>query len=594
MKTISFKTLTIKNFLSVGDEEITIDFTNGLNVITGFNRDEDDIKNGVGKSTILNAFYFAIFGDTMQDLPNKSFIVNRKNGKNCKVILTFHDKSSKFGSEEFIIERGLAPQVLKVMKNGMDKTKSTIPETNKYIKEVLSASEDIFSNCIIMRANNNVPFMNKKKGEKKSFIENMFNLSIFSDMLKLLREDLKMTKHDYDIQNNSFTHISNNVDNYKVELERIDKDIEQYNSNIAETKRTITEAIEVEENNIKINKGKTEIDFNARKEELEKKVQEGKAWQSKLTELYCTLSSKLHHKQSALKNIQEDWICPTCKRPLDKDIDCSPEKIKEITDTIDLISSKIKEVDDKAEEIRINLVNNEYELKQIQRANQDAIIAKQLIEASERSIRVYKTQLEQIAIRDGKALRKPFEDLLEKCEKELDDKKKEISETESKLGIINVCSYILGDQGVRMFVVNKLLALFNSRISHYLKCFKSTFSFSFNEMFEEEIKDSNDMICSYQNCSGAEMKKIDLAISFAFNDMLKYQQGVEYNVMFYDEILDSSVDSKSLEIIVNFIAQNALKEKKAVYIITHKQDIQLPQLSETIMLEKVNGFTRRI
>jgi DNA repair exonuclease SbcCD ATPase subunit len=179
MKRINFTKLTIKNFLSVGNEQVTVNFKNGLNVITGFNRDEEDIKNGVGKSVILDAFYFAIFGNTMRELP-KQFIINRKIGKGAVVRLEFEDISSKRGEEYFVIERTLGPAKCRVWKNDIEKTKSSIAETNKYILEVLDADEDVFQNCVMMRANSTVPFMGKKKTEKKNFIESIFNLGVFS------------------------------------------------------------------------------------------------------------------------------------------------------------------------------------------------------------------------------------------------------------------------------------------------------------------------------------------------------------------------------------------------------------------------------
>ena len=210
MKKVTFTRLFIKNFLSVGETPVEIRFDKGFNIITGYNKDENDIKNGVGKTLIIDALYFAIFGSTLRELSNQSYIINRQNGKHCKVILEFDNNSSRHNQEHFIIERGLAPKSLTISKNGADKTKSSIPETNKYIREVLSANEDIFQNCIIMRANNTIPFMLKSKPSKKNFIESIFNLSIFSDMLKDVREDLRVAKHSYDITNAQYEVISNN------------------------------------------------------------------------------------------------------------------------------------------------------------------------------------------------------------------------------------------------------------------------------------------------------------------------------------------------------------------------------------------------
>lgn len=118
MKNIEFRKLYIQNFLSVGNEPLEIEFNNGLNVITGYNRDENDIKNGVGKSCILDSFYFALFGTTMREISKLSYIVNRKVGKNCIVRLEADITDSSNGKDTYLIERKIAPQSLKIWKNG--------------------------------------------------------------------------------------------------------------------------------------------------------------------------------------------------------------------------------------------------------------------------------------------------------------------------------------------------------------------------------------------------------------------------------------------------------------------------------------------
>ena len=130
MKRINFTKITIKNFLSIGNEPLTVNFKQGVSVIRGVNKDEEDIANGCGKSCILDAFYFAIFGNTMRELP-KQFIINRKIGKGAVVRLEFEDISSKRGEEYFVIERTLGPAKCRVWKNDIEKTKSSIAETNK-------------------------------------------------------------------------------------------------------------------------------------------------------------------------------------------------------------------------------------------------------------------------------------------------------------------------------------------------------------------------------------------------------------------------------------------------------------------------------
>ena len=597
MKKINFKKLYIKNFLSVGDDPIEIDFKEGFNIITGVNRDEDSIRNGVGKSTIVSAFYFAIFGSTLHDITNQSFIVNRKNGGNCVVRLEFEDVSTKRGNEYFVIERKIAPKSLKIWKNNVEKTKSTIPETNKYIKDVLSLNEDVFKNCIIMQANNTIPFMAQRKTDRKNFIESIFNLGIFSEMLKLLREDVKESKRQYDIENSALSVIEKNVEEYKEKVAEIKNDIKQAKARLAEDEADLDRRILEQENKIAQAKKNSIVVDKTKLTKIEKKQNKYKIYRDKLKEVEAELNASIRvndRKYDELCEIKD--VCPTCKRPYDKNvIELTTKKKEDIKKENENIEKQLSEVEERTGEVDKILAKCDKDIKAFNKLLNQSYYYDYEIQTAEYAIKVCKEQKEKL--KDKYTLNgseKMFNNLLNDAEKSYKDKKQIVSSIEVDLGKLNICEYVLGDAGVRSFIVNKLLDILNSRIKFYLASFKSMFKFEFNEFFEEEIKDSNEVICLYGNCSSAEQKKIDIAIIFAFLDILKLHQQIEYNIAFYDEILDSSLDTKSLEIIVNFIAEQSIASGKCSYVITHKSDLQLPNITETIFLEKLNGFTRRI
>ena len=187
MKFVTFQKLKIKNFLSVGEEVVSVDFKQGLHIITGINRDKEDRRNGVGKSTIADALYFAIFGSTIREI-KKEFISNNLTNGICQVEVSFNVNSPK-GNDDFVIVRSLNPSRLNIYKNNIDKTRDSIANTTEYIEAVLSSSPEVFQNCVIMTVNNTLPFMAKSKVDKRKFIEQVFNLQIFSQMLSNFRED---------------------------------------------------------------------------------------------------------------------------------------------------------------------------------------------------------------------------------------------------------------------------------------------------------------------------------------------------------------------------------------------------------------------
>ena len=559
------------------------------------------LKTGVGKSCILDSFYFALFGTTMREISKLSYIVNRKVGKNCIVRLEADITDSSSGRNTYLIERKIAPQSLKIWKNGNEITKSTVAETNKFIEELFLAEKDIFQNCIIMRANNTIPFMAKKKADKKNFIETIFNLDIFSKMGRYLRDDIRNTKSQYSIEKNTQSLHENNILSYQKELERLYELQNQYETHKQQEIETIKIKIDKENKritdyNLRIFELKTHHNQDSDVKTLQNTLNSNESFKKKLEQVKSQLSIEEGILRKELSKLEKDTgICPTCKRAYDDDHITNINNEKAIlNEKIIEIVQKLKMINEKLSEVVKNIDITKEKVVLFESLQGLLNDLQNKIQESSRIINVYN---EQIASKDNKvdfSGINNFKKLINDTETSLNNVKITVENIEKDLGKMNICEHILGEYGVRAYIVNKLLDVFNNRIQYYLNAIKSTFNFRFNEYFEEEIKDSNGIVCLYSNCSGAEMKKIDLAISFAINDMITLQKQVTYNVIFFDEILDSSLDDKSLNIILNFISEHTQKENKAVYIISHKSGIQIPFVNEVITLEKINGFTKRI
>lgn len=594
MKNIDFRKITIKNFLSVGPEPVVIDFKEGVNIITGYNRDEEGTRNGVGKSLIVDALYFTIFGNTLREL-SKQYIVNRKTGKNCSVKLEFEVETQN-GSNYVVIERCLGPSKLTVWIDDIDKTKSGIPETNKFIREILEADEDIFQNCILMRANSTVPFMCKKKSDRKNFIESIFNLGIFSDMQKLLKDDVKIQRQEFIKIDSALEVLENTCNSYQRKIDIIRDEEASRLSKIESEKKRILELISQEEDKLskivvpeEVNNSKIISEKNTKKKKCED-------YRKIILEKRYSLASDMKSLKRDITNIDSVGdACPTCKRPYPEDQTNNnkklrEEKVKEIT------SLKISyDENEKSYEILEKSIRDlDNEIMELRKAESQRGILEERVKSIKKTISQYQDALGRVEERYESKSSKMFEDSLLETQRQCKEKRSEKEDIQKVLSMMGICEHILGEAGVRSYIINKLLDLLNNRIRYYLKSFKSSFSFTFNEFFEEEIKDSNGSICLYNNCSGAEMKKIDMAISFAFVDIIKLHRQINYNICFYDEILDSSLDNKNLENLLHFISEQNKINNKAIYIITHKNDITLPDINEIIVMEKRGGFTRKL
>ena len=315
MKFVTFQKLKIKNFLSVGEEVVSVDFKQGLHIITGINRDKEDRRNGVGKSTIADALYFAIFGSTIREI-KKEFISNNLTNGICQVEVSFNVNSPK-GNDDFVIVRSLNPSRLNIYKNNIDKTRDSIANTTEYIEAVLSSSPEVFRNCVIMTVNNTLPFMAKSKVDKRKFIEQVFNLQIFSQMLSNLREDQNKISKTFDIESTKYSEVEKSITTYEQQKllrvkDREDK-ITNINSRIGSNNKeidSVTADLNTSEN-IDLSIKQTELEtLNKAYDKIDDTIK-------KLIVSVTELKTNIKNKQQRSSEIgTSDDVCPTCLKPI--------------------------------------------------------------------------------------------------------------------------------------------------------------------------------------------------------------------------------------------------------------------------------------
>ena len=193
-----------------------------MHVITGVNKDKDDRRNGVGKSTIADAVHFAIFGETIRDV-KREHVANHKHPRSCEVSIHLEIKGEQ-RVDDIKITRQLSPSKCIIQVNGEDKTRDSISNTNSFIYDTLNCSPDIFQNCVIMTVNNTTPFMAKKKGEKRKFIESIFNLEMFSQMVINLRQDFATERQNFEVEKARLEEVAKSSESYKSQKVRFIED----------------------------------------------------------------------------------------------------------------------------------------------------------------------------------------------------------------------------------------------------------------------------------------------------------------------------------------------------------------------------------
>ena len=596
MKYINFKSVTIKNFLSVGNAPVSIDFKRGLHIITGINKDKEDRQNGVGKSTIADAINFAVFGETLRDL-KKEYIVNSINKKNCEVVLEV--SVTQFDVVENIkIVRTLEPSKCYIYINDEDKTRDSISNTNSFIMKKFNCTPDIFQNCVIMTINNTIPFMAKKKQEKRKFIEDIFNLGIFSNMSNLLKTDVNENKKALDIEGTRYEEVKKTLDSYTRQrdntLEERKLKHEKYKQrkiNNANEIVEITEKLESfhEKSIDNINDAIVKLkDANVK---VDEKIQACRHTRSESQ----TLITQIQKQINAVGTDKDK--CPTClrsieesdkdhikteKQKLNKEIDTHKSIIDKKTEDEDALVVKRTDINTKIKTLENSI--HAYNLEKRDHQNREARL---------NQLKEWQTMLDQ-DIRDLEQASTQFDALIDEKKEEHAAVLKGLESIKETTNILDVVKFVVSEEGVKSYIVKKILQLFNSKLSYYLQKMDANCVCSFNEYFEEEIIDNKGKECSYFNFSGAERKNIDLACLFTFMDMRRLQGDVCFNFSIYDELFDSSLDARGIELVIGVLKERVEKYNESIMVISHRKESVKAATGDIIFLEKSNGITKRV
>jgi DNA repair exonuclease SbcCD ATPase subunit len=592
MKKVIFKTLKAKNFLSIGKTPVVVNFVKGLNIITGINRDLMDRQNGTGKSSVVDAFYFALFGETTREL-KKEFISNNVTNETAEASLEF-----SIDDKEYEIIRTIKPSKCTLYENGVDISRDSMANTTEFVLSILNLTPEIFSNCICLSINSTIPFMAQKKIDKRKFIEGIFNLDVFSRMNISLKDNYNQSKKEIEFLGGKQTELGNSIkiittQNTKISEERekrkkiINDNISNYDHQLEKLKEKVSK-YKIDDNSDSIKKiDKLKIKKSSENDKIQEFIKESTETVTKIKISKDNLSKIGTDKEE----------CPICLRAITEDdikhvderkVNISDEieklnnhsisllaSLKVLKQNVELIDKGINSLNDNVNKNNLNIQQKKNDEEKISYIEKEVGKEVSLLE-----------DLNKASVEEEKGV----DDLIERYRKfdnEILKKKKEFK-------VLDNVKFVLSEEGVKSYVIKKILTLFNSKISFYLKELNSNAVITFDQYFDEDIKNERGKPTMYFNYSGAERKAIDLAVMFAFIDMLKMQTNVYYNVQFYDELLDTSLDSAGVENVVRLLNDFVEKYSYGIYVISHRKECSKLASGEVVFLEKNNGITKRI
>ena len=594
MRFIIFKSLESQNFLSFGNAPIKVDLRPGVNAIIGTNLDKEDSKNGAGKSSITELLYYSLYGVTLREI-SKDFIQNSITKGRCEVGLEFSVTSNN-ETDTYKVVRKLNPTKCQLFKNGEDITRSTLAKTNELIQQIIHTPSTVFQNSVIMSANNALPFMALPKTDKRKFIESVLGLEVFTQMVLKARDDYSIAKKEYELayskleqQQNELVFNQSQFDNYEnLKAERGKK--------LDEKKQTIERDLQLLAQKISSTKTRdlscTDQQLDAYKitlQQLQDKLQQADKGSFKLQAEIDSETKQI----VKLKTNKES--CPTCQREYSEEhtqhVNALITKHQETINSHTQLNQKLtitkKELSEQIEKTKIAIQQEEIKRKQNEQLVYEHNNAQTSIKFLQQNLQEVKDEIEIIFKEQNNDLKGKLSSL----KGQVEETTKKVDKLNNDLNVLESVKFVISEDGIKSFIVKKIIKILNSRIALYLKKLEANCLCQFNEFFDEEIIDENSNQKSYFNFSGGERKRIDLACLFAFADIRRLQGDVNFSTVFYDELLDSSLDDRGVYLTLKTLRERYNEIGESCYIITHRGPEVTTKAEHVIHVIKKNGIS---
>jgi len=566
---IVFKSVEWKNFLSTGNSanKVLLDKSQTTLIIG---------KNGEGKSTILDALCFGLFGKPFRNI-NKGQLVNSINNKNCLVTIEFD-----INGREYKIVRGIKPHVFEIWVN--DEVMNQDAAVRDYQKvleqQILKLNYKTFTQVVILGSASFVPFMQLPTTQRREVIEDILDIKIFSTMNSLLKEKASETKENIARIETEIKVAKGQVDNQTAIIKTLTEAKSDSIKGLVDKVRA--NEISIGESQNHINSISAEIqtlrEQTSSKAEIDAEIEQAKNIRSKL-------NAKLEHCETHSEFFNENDVCPSCSQGIAEDY---KQKV------IDDLNSKILETNGKAEELNkilthlndqlsgINIILGQITDKNIELSTHNSTVTLLNKQNAQLQTEIESSKADTSNVDEEKRkLKELAQDALNKINSK--------TALQEHRNLEEVASILLKDTGIKTAIIREYLPVMNKLINKYLNAMDTYIHFELDEAFNEKIKSRFRDEFTYASFSEGEKMRIDLAILFTWRQVAKMKNSVNTNLLLLDEIFDSSLDTAGTDYFLNLM--NQFGDKTNIFVISHKGDQLFDKFRSVIKFEKRNDFS---
>ena len=566
---IKFKTLRYKNFLSSGNNftEIQLDRSKSTLVVG---------QNGAGKSTMLDALSFALFGKAHRNI-NKTQLINSINNKGCLVEIEF-----SLSGNEFKVSRGIKPNVFEIWKNGtMLNQSSHSREYQKILEQnILKLNHKSFHQVVVLGSSSFIPFMQLPSHIRREVIEDLLDINVFSKMNIILKEKNVQLK-------DKLRQIDYNIDIVKTKIESQKKYIRDIAALTEENRKDYESRIQASQNIIdELQNENSELSLG-----LDESVSEAEQGLKLLQDRKQSLLLRGQDRQSAIRDLEkritffeENESCPVCDQAISdghkhaillstqEDRDRRKAEIKQIGTEGQGVESEIEQQTGLLSTLRDRvhkLTANTKEISKLQATISD-----------------YRSHIEKEIGTDLTEARTDLQKFEDDRSNELEEKLK----LSDDLNYNSVIIEMLKDTGIKTKIIKQYLPVMNKLVNQYLQILDFFVHFHLDESFQEVIRSRHRDEFTYDSFSEGEKQRIDLALLFTWRQVAKMKNSVSTNLLLLDETFDSSLDHDGVENLLKILY--TLGEDTNVFVISHKGDILDGKFDSKIEFTKEKNFSQ--